>query len=80
MKAITIIKKIQAENGCSIARAELLTKAMHREGILPSSAAIRFRPLFGDFDIVNADFETNGVQYSVPTSLSDLEKTATTKI
>lgn len=56
MKAITIIKKIEKNGKTSIAQVELLTKALHREGRLPEDSAIRFRPLYGDFDIVNADW------------------------
>lgn len=55
MKAITIIKKIEKEKGTNIAQVELLTKALHREGRLPENKMVRFRPLYGDFDIVNAD-------------------------
>lgn len=53
MRVVTIIKKIEKENGCSIATAELLTRALHREKRLDNDLAVRFRPLFGDFDIVN---------------------------
>ena len=60
MTATTIINKIKKENACSIHRAELLTNALHREGRLPKEQIIRFRPLFGDFDIINADFVENG--------------------
>lgn len=56
MKAITIIKKIEKNGKTSIAQAELLNKALHREGRLPENKMVRFRPLYGDFDIVNADF------------------------
>lgn len=56
MKAITIIKKIEKNGKTSIAQVELLTKALHREGRLAEDSAIRFRPLYGDFDIVNADW------------------------
>lgn len=55
MKAQTIINRIEKEQSCSIATAELLTKALHRENKLDANKAIRFRPLYGDFDIVNAD-------------------------
>ena len=61
MKAETIINKITAEQVCSIHTCELLTKALHRENKLALDRAVRFRPLFGDFDIVNADYEENGV-------------------
>lgn len=56
MKAITIIKKIKKNGKTSIAEVELLTKALHREGRLAENKMVRFRPLYGDFDIVNADF------------------------
>ena len=55
MKAITIIKKIEKSGKTSIAEVELLTKALHREGRLTENKMVRFRPLYGDFDIVNAD-------------------------
>ena len=60
MKAITIINKIKKENGCSIHTAELLTNALHRENKLPTNQAVRFKPLYGKFDIVNADLFTIG--------------------
>ena len=60
MKASTIIKKIETTNTASVAQTELLTKALHREGKLPQEQTIRFRPLFADFDIVNADLFTTG--------------------
>lgn len=56
MKSTTIIAKIADTQMCSIATAELLTKALHREGRLSLDRAVRFRPLYGDFDIVSADF------------------------
>ena len=76
MKAITIVKKIEKENACSIHTAELLTDALHREGRLPNGYAIRFRPLFGDFDVVNADFEKHRVTYSVGITLEELKNIA----
>ena len=60
MKANTILNKIKREDACSIATAELLTKALHREGKLEITQAIRFMPLFGKFDIVNADLFKTG--------------------
>ena len=60
MKAITILNKIKEEEVCSIARAELLTKALHREEKLNKEQAIRFMPLYGKFDIVNADLFSTG--------------------
>ena len=60
MKAETIINKIERSQVCSIHDAELLTSALHREKKLPAECAIRFRPLYGDFDIVNADYEEIG--------------------
>lgn len=54
MKSTTYINKIVRENACSIQTAEKLTEALHREGILHPDLALRFRPLFGDFDIVSA--------------------------
>lgn len=55
MKAITIIKKIEKNGKTSIEQVELLTKALHREGRLAENKMVRFRPLYGDFDIVNSD-------------------------
>lgn len=60
MKAITIMNKIKKANECSIATAELLTKALHREDKLSDDQAVRFRPLYGDFDIVNSDLFITG--------------------
>lgn len=60
MKAKTIILKIEKEQACSIAAAELLTRALHRENKLDINKAVRFRPLFCDFDIVNADLFRTG--------------------
>jgi len=74
MKAITYINKIRKENACSIHTAELLTKALHRENIMSETKAIRFRPLFGDFDVVNADFLNVGVTYAEPTTLDQIEE------
>lgn len=73
MKAITYVNNIKKENACSILTAQKLTKALHREGIMDESLAVRFRPLFGDFDIVNADFEKNGVNFSEPTTINEIE-------
>lgn len=60
MKAITILNKIKEEEACSIAKSELLTKALHREGKLNKEQAVRFMPLYGEFDIVNADLFKTG--------------------
>lgn len=60
MKAATILKKIETTQCASIAQTELLTKALHREGKLPETQAIRFMVLFGKFDIVNADLFKTG--------------------
>ena len=60
MKAITIIKKIEKNGKTSIKQAELLNKALHREGRLAENKMVRFRPLYGDFDIVNADYIKTG--------------------
>lgn len=60
MKALNILKKIKLENTCSIATADQLTKAIHREHLLGEKEAIRFKPLFGRFDLVNADWRENG--------------------
>lgn len=73
MKAINYVRKIEKENACSIHTAEKLTRALHREGVMDESLAIRFRPLFGDFDIVNSDFETRGVNFSEPTTLGEIK-------
>lgn len=56
MKAATYIKRIKEDNACSIHTAEKLTEALHREGILHPDLAIRFRPLFGDFDVVHKEW------------------------
>lgn len=77
MKAATYIKKIKEINGCSILLAENLTNALHREKRLTKELAIRFRPLYGDFDIVNADFATAGIKNSESITLEELEKIAT---
>lgn len=60
MKASTMIKNAVQKGEFSIAKAELLTTALHRENKLPKNQAVRFRPLMGDFDIVNADLFATG--------------------
>lgn len=60
MKSSTILMKIKKENACSVNTAELLTKALHREGLLKKDRAVRFGVLYGKFDIVNADFFETG--------------------
>ena len=77
MKAINYICKIKSENACSIETAEKLTRALHRENLMNESLAIRFRPLFGDFDIVNADFTKVGVTFAEPTTIDQLERAIT---
>lgn len=76
MKAITILNKIKKEQACSIHTSELLNKALKREKKLREKEAIRFRPLYGDFDIVNADYLKNGLkeQYMAPMTFDDLYK------
>lgn len=59
MKAVTYIEKIQKENCCSVQTAENLTKALHREELLDKNLIVRFRPLYGDFDILHKDWFTN---------------------
>lgn len=61
MKSASIMELIREKGECSIRRAELLTQALHREKKLSEDQAIRFRPLFGDFDIVNADLFKTGI-------------------
>lgn len=56
MKAATYINKIIRDDACSIHTAEKLTEALHREGLLHPHLALRFRPLYGDFDIVSAEW------------------------
>lgn len=46
------IQKITRENACSIETAEKLDKALHRENKLHEWLKLRFRPLYGDFDVV----------------------------
>lgn len=52
MKLSTILKKVKAENRCSIATAEKIGKKMTDLGIISESEIFRFRPLYGDFDVV----------------------------
>lgn len=59
MKAIKYIEKIEKENACSIHTAELLTKALIRENILDSRLCVRFRPLYGDFQIIETIWFTH---------------------
>lgn len=80
MKAINYIKKIQSENACSIHTAELLTAALHREERLSPKWAVRFRPMYGDFDLVNSDFEKVGVTVSKPVDIYYLEAMAEANI
>lgn len=62
-----IIKQIKITNKCSIDRAKELTKALHSEGLLDKSLAVRFRPLYQDFDILEKRyfkcFETTVYKY-----------------
>lgn len=60
MKAITILNRIKEKGSCCILDAENLTRALHREGKLDENKAIRFRPLYSCFDIVNADLWSSG--------------------
>ena len=60
MKSCTILCRMQSTNTASISQTELLTNALHREQKLATDTAIRFRPLFGDFDLVNADLWKTG--------------------
>lgn len=67
MKSATYIQKIEKEQACSIATVEKLTAALHREELLDKELVIRFRPLFGDFDVVNAGwFETQKMSFHQP--------------
>ena len=59
MKTESYIEKIKRENCCSVHTAEKLNKALHREGLLEESLVLRFRPLFGGFDILHKDWFTN---------------------
>lgn len=74
MKSITILNRIKKEESCSLHDIDLLTKALKRENKLREKESIRFRLLYGDFDIVNNDFENVGVtkQYMPPMSFNDL--------
>lgn len=47
-----IISKIITENECSIEMAEQLTETLHNGRYLHKDLVLRFRPLYGDFDIV----------------------------
>ena len=60
MKSSTILNRMQSSNTASIAQVELLTKALYREHKLPNDRAVRFRPILGDFDIVNRDLWKTG--------------------
>lgn len=73
MKSKTIVEKIKRENACSVHTAELLTNAFHREGKLSADKAIRFKPLYGTFEIVNADFKTK-LTDAFPISFFDLQE------
>lgn len=75
MKSSTIIKNAFTTNQFNIAKAELLTKALHKEGKLPKNQAVRFRLLQGDFDIVNADlFKTGEFNSSLCRPIGNIEK------
>jgi hypothetical protein len=56
MKSETYIKKILAEGACSIETTEKLTEALHREGLLHPHLSVRFKFLFGTFDIIETDW------------------------
>ena len=65
MKAKTYIEKIKKENACSIHTAEKLTEALHRENILHPDLSVRFRPLWGDFDIIETEWLHNGFNRTI---------------
>lgn len=74
MKSSTILDRIKHDQTCSIHTIELLNKALKREGKLNEAQSIRFRFLYGDFDIVNADYMQNGVKasYHAPMNIETL--------
>ena len=53
---LKMIEAIKKEPVKTILMAEDLTKALRADGLLNEMYAVRMRPLFNDFDIVNADF------------------------
>lgn len=52
VKINKIIETMKKKNSFSIAMCDELNVLMTSEGILPSGYILRFRPLFGDFDLV----------------------------
>lgn len=58
MKAMTYLKRIQKEQECSLHQIEMLTKALHRENLLKEEQAVRFRPFYGDFELISATWFT----------------------
>lgn len=61
MKAKTIFtNRIEKIHACSIATAELLTKALHREHLLEVNRAVRFNPIMLEFEIVNSNYLDTG--------------------
>lgn len=60
MKSSTIMRRIKEKGTCTIAACEKLTYTLICEGKLNPSQAIRFRPLHGDFDIINSDYYITG--------------------
>lgn len=56
MKLTTILNKVKSENRCSIATAEMINQKLHEEHLIPDQMVFRFRPLYGDFDLVTRDW------------------------
>lgn len=72
MKAINYAHRIKERQATSIHECELLTKAMHREGLLDSKLSIMVMPVYGKLRFVNSDFELVGVTYSYETTIDDI--------
>ena len=73
-KTEKLIQDISKERVKTTLMAEDLTKALREDGLMSEEYAIRLRPLFMDFDIVNADF-LEGKELTFQKVIGPVEKT-----
>ena len=69
-----LIQDISKERVKTVLMAEDLTKALRADGLMSEEYAIRLRPLFMDFDIVNASF-FEGQELTYQKVIGPVEKT-----
>jgi hypothetical protein len=73
-KTEKLIQDISKERVKTTLMAEDLTKALREDGLMSEEYAIRLRPLFMDFDIVNASF-FEGQELTFQKVIGPVEKT-----